>query len=64
MTLLCAVMLGTQFTGIFELSLRNQTVHAFEHAAYFWSGMLCFAPLIAADPLPRPPGRAGALLAG
>ena len=55
-TVLCVVMLGTQFTGIFELSLRNQTVHAFEHAAYFWSGILCFAPLIAADPLPRPPG--------
>lgn len=55
-TILCVVMLGTQFTGIFELSLRDQTVHAFEHAAYFWSGVLCFAPLIAADPLPRPPG--------
>lgn len=55
-TISCLVMLGTQFTGIFELSLRNQTVHALEHAAYFWSGILCFAPLIAADPLPRPPG--------
>ena len=46
----------TYFTGLFELSLRNPTVHALEHAAFFWSGVLCFAPLIAADPLPRPPG--------
>ena len=44
------------FTDLFELSLRNQTVHALEHAAFLWSGVLCFAPLIAADPLPRPPG--------
>ncbi|HEY1778825.1 MAG TPA: cytochrome c oxidase assembly protein [Solirubrobacteraceae bacterium] len=54
-TLLCAVMLGTYLTGLFELSLRSQTVHALEHAAFFWSGVLCFAPLIAADPFPRPP---------
>jgi putative membrane protein len=54
-TMLCAVMLVTYLTGLFELSLRNPTVHALEHAAFFWSGILCFAPLIAADPLPRPP---------
>jgi putative membrane protein len=55
-TALSVVVLATQFTGIFELSLRDPTVHAIEHAAYFWAGMLCFAPLVAADPLPRPPG--------
>ena len=49
-------MLVTYLTGLFELSLRNQTVHALEHAAFFWSGVLCFAPLVAADPLPRPAG--------
>jgi cytochrome c oxidase assembly factor CtaG len=55
-TLLCTVMLATYLTGLFELSLRDQTVHAIEHAAFFWSGVVCFAPLVAADPLPRPPG--------
>lgn len=55
-SLLCTVVALTYFTGLFELSLRNPTVHALEHAAFFWSGALCFAPLIAADPLPRPPG--------
>jgi putative membrane protein len=55
-TLLCTVMLVTYLTGLFELSLRNQTVHGLEHAAFFCSGMLCFAPLVAADPLPRAPG--------
>jgi len=55
-TLLCTVMLVTYLTGLLELSLRDQTVHALDHAAFFWSGLLCFAPLVAADPLPRPPG--------
>ena len=55
-TLLCTVTLVTCLTGLFELSLRNPTSHSLEHAAFFWSGVLCFAPLIAADPLPRPPG--------
>ena len=55
-TLLCSVTLVTYLSGVFELSLRNQAVHAVEHAAFFWSGVVCFAPLVATDPLPRPPG--------
>jgi putative membrane protein len=50
------VMLATHLTGLFELALESQTVHACEHAAYFWSGVLLLAPLIGADPLPHPPG--------
>ncbi|HEX5307564.1 MAG TPA: cytochrome c oxidase assembly protein [Solirubrobacteraceae bacterium] len=50
------VVLGTHLTGVCEAALRNQTIHAFEHAAYFWSGMLFLAPLLAADPIPHPPG--------
>lgn len=49
------VVLSTHLTGLYQLALEHETVHALEHAAYFWSGMLLFAPLIAADPLPRPP---------
>jgi cytochrome c oxidase assembly factor CtaG len=54
--LFAAVMLATHLTGLFELALEDQTVHAFEHAAYFWVGVLLLAPLIAADPLPHAPG--------
>jgi len=53
---LCCVLVGTYFTGLFEISLRDPVVHQAEHAAYFLTGMICLAPLIAADPLPRPPG--------
>ena len=50
------VVLGTHLTGVYEAALRDQTLHACEHAAYFWSGMLFLAPLLAADPIPHPPG--------
>ncbi|MHB1861070.1 MAG: cytochrome c oxidase assembly protein [Solirubrobacteraceae bacterium] len=50
------VVLGTHFTGIFQLALQNPTVHELEHAAFFLAGMMFFAPLIAADPLPHVPG--------
>ncbi len=50
------VVLGTHLTGVYEAALRNQTIHALEHAAYFWSGMLFLLPLLAADPIPHPPG--------
>lgn len=50
------VVLGTHLTGTYEAALHNQTLHACEHAAYFWSGLLFLAPLLAVDPIPRPPG--------
>jgi cytochrome c oxidase assembly factor CtaG len=50
------VVLATHLSGLYEAALRNQVVHAGEHAAYFWSGLLFLAPLLAADPIPHPPG--------
>ncbi len=50
------VVLGTHLTGVYEAALRNPTIHACEHGAYFWSGMLLLLPLLAADPIPHPPG--------
>jgi cytochrome c oxidase assembly factor CtaG len=50
-----AVVLTTHLTGLYELALRSASVHALEHAGYFWAGLLLLAPLIAADPLPHPP---------
>lgn len=54
--LFAVVVLGSHLTGVYEAALRNATIHAGEHAAYFWSGLLFLAPLIAADPIPHPPG--------
>lgn len=50
------VMLTTHLTGLYDLALRNPTVHTLEHAAYFWSGVIFLLPLVAADPVPHPPG--------
>jgi cytochrome c oxidase assembly factor CtaG len=57
-----AVMLGTHFTGLFELAVRDPYVHALEHLAYLAAGLLFWAPLLAVDPLPRPPGPAARLV--
>jgi putative membrane protein len=54
--LFTVVVLGTHLTDVYEAALRNQTIHACEHAAYFWSGLLFGAPLLASDPIPHPPG--------
>ncbi len=56
LVLFTIVMLTTHLTGIYELALRNPTVHSLEHAAYFWSGVIFLLPLVAADPVPHPPG--------
>jgi putative membrane protein len=50
------VVLSTHLTGLYEVAIEDQTVHAFEHAAYFWSGALFLLPILAADPVPHPPG--------
>lgn len=49
------VVLVTHLTGLYEVALRDSTVHALEHAAYFWSGLIFLLPILAADPVPRPP---------
>jgi cytochrome c oxidase assembly factor CtaG len=56
-----AVTLGTHLTGAYELALRDPLAHALEHAAYLLAGLLLWAPLVAADPLPHPPGPAARL---
>ena len=53
--LFAATMTLTHFTAIFELALQHPAIHALEHAAYFSSGVLLLAPLIAADPVPHAP---------
>jgi putative membrane protein len=55
-TLFSLVVLATHLTGLFELALEHPLIHTFEHALYFWAGILLLAPLIGADPLPHRPG--------
>jgi cytochrome c oxidase assembly factor CtaG len=59
LALFTLVVLGTHLTGVYDAALRNQTIHTCEHAAYFWSGVLLLAPLLAADPIPHPPSAIG-----
>jgi putative membrane protein len=55
LALFALVQLGTHLTGVFELALEDPWLHELEHGAYFASGVLLLAPLIAADPLPHAP---------
>jgi putative membrane protein len=51
------------FSGLYELSLRNEFVHEWVHAHFLATGCLFFWPLIGRDPLPgRWPYPARALL--
>jgi putative membrane protein len=53
--LFTVVVLATHLTGLYEVALTDPTVHAFEHAAFFFSGILFLLPILAADPVPHPP---------
>jgi putative membrane protein len=55
LALFALVQLATHLTGLFELTLEDPWLHELEHAAFFASGLLLLAPLIAADPLPHAP---------
>jgi putative membrane protein len=54
--LFALVVLCTHLTGFYETALRDQTIHVFEHAAYFWTGVLFLAPILGSDPIPHRPG--------
>jgi cytochrome c oxidase assembly factor CtaG len=56
LALFAGVALATHLTGIYQVALGDPRVHALEHAAYFWGGVIFLAPLIGSDPLPRRPG--------
>jgi putative membrane protein len=56
LALFTLVVLGTHLTGVYEAALRHPLLHAFEHAAYFWSGLLFLAPIVGSDPIARRPG--------
>jgi cytochrome c oxidase assembly factor CtaG len=47
-----AVMWGTHFSSLYELSLENDLVHNGEHALYLASALLFWWPVVGRDPSP------------
>jgi cytochrome c oxidase assembly factor CtaG len=56
-----AVLLATHLTGLFEVAVRHPFAHGLEHLALLVAGLLFWAPLVGADPLPHRPGPAARL---
>jgi len=50
--LFAAVMWGTHFSSLFELSLENPFVHDLEHLLYLTAGLLFWWPAVGLDPAP------------
>ena len=48
-----AVMWGTHFSPLFDLSLEDRLVHDLEHGLYLAAGLLFWWPLVSLDPGPR-----------
>ncbi len=46
-----AVMWGTHFSVLYDLALRDETVHALEHLAFLGAALLFWTPIFSPDPL-------------
>ena len=52
-SLFAAVLLLSHVPAVYGAALRSPSLHALEHALYLWAALLFWAPVVAADPLPR-----------
>jgi cytochrome c oxidase assembly factor CtaG len=50
--LLAGALWGSHFSGLYELTLENGTVHRLEHALYLVAALLFWRPVVARDPAP------------
>jgi len=46
-----AVMWGTHFSGVYDLALRDESVHSLEHVAFLGAALLFWTPIFSPDPL-------------
>ncbi|MGI8660219.1 MAG: cytochrome c oxidase assembly protein, partial [Thermoleophilaceae bacterium] len=53
LALFVGVGVAAHVPAVYEAALGHPALHAVEHAAFFWSAVALWSPLIAADPLPR-----------
>jgi cytochrome c oxidase assembly factor CtaG len=51
-TAFLAVLWAAHLTGLYEASLRSDTIHAVEHIAFLTTALLFWAPIVRADPSP------------
>lgn len=56
LVLFSAVELAAHVPAVYEAALAHPLVHGLEHAAFLWSALLFWTPLIGADPVPHHPG--------
>jgi putative copper resistance protein D len=57
------VLYGIHYSPLYEASLENEAVHAFEHVLFLSSGLIFWMPLLAVAPAPHAPGHPVRLLA-
>ena len=51
-SLFVAVLWGTHFTALYELTLRSSGIHALEHLVYLATALLFWIPVVGLDPAP------------
>jgi cytochrome c oxidase assembly factor CtaG len=51
-SLFVAVLWGSHFTALYELTLRSPGIHALEHLAYLSTAVLFWIPVVGLDPAP------------
>jgi len=61
--LLAAVLYGTHFSPLYERSLENASVHAWEHVLYLTAGLVFWNPIFAVAPAPHAPSHPVRILA-
>ncbi|MEP6972900.1 MAG: cytochrome c oxidase assembly protein [Actinomycetota bacterium] len=51
-SLFVAMLWGTHFTALYELTLRSSGIHALEHVLYLGTAVLFWIPVVGLDPAP------------
>ncbi len=52
-SLFFGLMWGAHLSGLYDATLRNESLHAVEHVAFLSAALLFWMPVVRADPIPR-----------